>query len=81
MLDHTKAGRTEVSSGTPLGIGIPQYAWLVDDASGKKTPVILIQAEEDSGIKTVGYKELDSHSLGVAILSEMILLGRKKPAE
>lgn len=71
-------GQTGVSAGTPLRIEIPQYAWHVDQKSGAKTPVILLQAEESSGIKAVGYKELDSPSLGVALLSEMILLGSKK---
>lgn len=81
MLDRDNAGRTEISSGTPLGVDIPQYAWLVDEISGKKTPVILIQAEEASGIKTVGYKALSSHSPGVALLGDMIFLGRKKPSQ
>jgi hypothetical protein len=72
-------GDTDTSVGTPLGIEIPQYAWHVDQKSGKKTPVILIQAEESSGIKAVGYKDVDSPSLSVALLSEMILLGSRKP--
>lgn len=73
------AGEAETSAGTPLNIKIPQYAWHVDEKSGKKAPVVLIQAEEISGVKTVGFKNLDSQSLGVALLSEMILLGRTKP--
>lgn len=72
-------GDTGISAGTPLNIEIPQYAWHVDRKSGERTPVILIQAEEGSGIKAVGYKELDSPSLGVTLLSEMILLGNNKP--
>ena len=71
-----KAG---VPGGTPLDIQIPQYAWHVDQASGKRTAVILIQAEENSGIKAVGYRELGSSSLGAALLSEMVLLGTDKP--
>jgi len=81
MLDRDKAGRTEISTGMPLDVAIPQYAWLVDETSGKKTPVILIQAEEGWGIKTVGYKDLESHSFGVALLDDLILLGRKKPSQ
>ena len=73
-------GQAEESAGVPLAIEIPQYAWHVDQKTGMKTPVILIQAEEGSGIKTVGYKELDS-SFGVALLSEMVLLGSKKPGQ
>lgn len=72
-------GDTGTSAGTPLNIEIPQYAWHVDQKSGEKTPVILIQAEESSGIKAVGYKELDSPSQGAALLSEMILLGTNRP--
>ena len=71
-----KAG---VPGGTPLDIQIPQYAWHVDQASRKRTAVILIQAEESSGIKAVGYRELGSSSLGAALLSEMVLLGTDKP--
>lgn len=74
-------GQTGTSAGTPLDIKVPQYAWHVDQESGKKTPVILIQAEESSGIKAVGYKELGSQSLGAALLSEMILLGSKRPGQ
>lgn len=73
-------GQAEESAGVPLAVEIPQYAWLVDQKTGTKTPVILIQAEENSGIKAVGYKALDS-SMGVALLSEMVLLGSKKPGE
>ncbi|APG06559.1 hypothetical protein BJI69_14475 [Luteibacter rhizovicinus DSM 16549] len=74
-------GNAGTSVGTPLDIKIPQYAWHVDKASGKKTPVILIQAEESSGIKAVGYRELDSPRLGAALLTEMILLGGDKPGQ
>jgi len=81
MLDRDKAGRTEISTGMPLDVAIPQYAWLVDETSGKKTPVILLQAEEGWGIKTVGYKDLESHSFGVALLDDLILLGKKKPSQ
>jgi hypothetical protein len=74
-------GHAGTSAGTPISIEVPQYAWHVDQASGKKTPVILIQAEEGSGIKAVGYRELSSPALGAALLSEMILLGSKKPGQ
>ena len=74
-------GNAGTSVGTPLDIKIPQYAWHVDKASGKKTPVILIQAEESSGIKAVGYREVDSPGLGAALLTEMILLGGDKPGQ
>ncbi|SFW20267.1 hypothetical protein [Luteibacter sp. UNCMF366Tsu5.1] len=68
-----------VIGGMPMDIQIPQYAWHIDQPSAKRTAVILIQAEESSGIKAVGYREVSSHSLGAALLSEMILLGTDKP--
>jgi len=68
-----------VTGGTPLDIQIPQYAWHIDQPSGKRTAVILIKAEEISGIKAVGYREVGAPSLGAALLSEMILLGTDKP--
>lgn len=72
-------GKKGVPGGTPLDIQIPQYAWHVDQASGKRSPVILIQAEESSGIKAVGYREVGSPGLGAALLTEMIPLGTDKP--
>ncbi|HUA81229.1 MAG TPA: hypothetical protein VL997_12705 [Dyella sp.] len=72
-------GQADTSTGIPLDIKVPQYAWHVDQKTGEKVPVIVIQAEEGSGIKVVGYKKLGSSSLVVALLREMILLGSKKP--
>ncbi|WP_197388332.1 hypothetical protein [Ralstonia pseudosolanacearum] len=62
-----------------MDIQIPQYAFHVDGASGKKTPVIVLQAEERSGIKAVGYKEVQTSTIGAGLLSEMQLLGTSKP--
>lgn len=72
-------GGPEKSMGVPLNIQIPQYAFHVDGVSGKKTPVIVLQAEEQSGIKAVGYKEVQTSRTGAALLSEMQLLGTRKP--
>jgi hypothetical protein len=69
----------ERSLGLPLNIQIPEYAYHVDSASGKKTPVILLQPEEHSSIKAVGYREVGTSSIGAALLSEMQLLGTSKP--
>ena len=74
-------GKAGTPGSTALDIQIPQYAWHVDQASGKRSPVILIQAEESSGIKAVGYKEVNSPGLGAALLSEMIPLGTGKPGQ
>jgi hypothetical protein len=72
-------GGPEKSVGTPLNIQIPQYAFHVDVASGKNTPVIVLQAEEHAGIKAVGYREVQTSRIGAALLSEMQLLGMSKP--
>lgn len=71
-------GKDGLSGGVPLDIQIPQYAWHVEE-SGKRSPVVLIQAEESSGIKVVGYEDLNSGGLRAALLKEMVLLGVNKP--
>lgn len=67
------------AAGTPLKLDIPQYALHVDEATGKETPVILIQAEENGEVKAVGYRELGTDQLGAALLREVRLLGTQKP--
>ena len=67
------------AAGTPIPLDIPQYALHVDEASGKETPVIIIQAEENGEIKAVGYRELGTDQLGAALLREVRLLGTQKP--
>nr|WP_186351182.1 hypothetical protein [Pseudomonas poae] len=67
------------AAGTPIELKIPQYAMHVDEASGKETPVIIIQAEENGEIKAVGYRELGTDQLGAALLREIRLLGTQKP--
>ncbi|MDY0834761.1 hypothetical protein [Pseudomonas sp. SED1] len=66
-------------AGTPIKLDIPQYAMHVDEGTGKETPVILIQAEENGDVKAVGYKELGTGQLGAALLREVRLLGIQKP--
>jgi hypothetical protein len=68
------------AAGTPIKVDIPQYAFHIDEASGKETPVIIIQAEENGEVKAVGYKELGTDQLGAALLREVRLLGTKKPS-
>jgi len=68
------------AAGTPIKLEIPQYAMHVEEGTGKETPVIIIQAEENGDIKAVGYKELGTEQLGAALLKEVRLLGTKKPS-
>ena len=67
------------AAGTPIKLDIPQYAMHVDEATGKETPVIIIQAEENGATRIVGYQELGSDQLGAALLREVRLLGTQKP--
>ncbi len=67
------------AAGTPIKLDIPQYAMHVDETTGKETPVILIQAEENGEVKAVGYRELGTDQLGAALLREVRLLGTQKP--
>lgn len=68
------------AAGTPIKLDIPQYALHIDEATGKETPVIIIQAEENGDIKAVGYRELGTDQLGAALLREVRLLGTQKPS-
>lgn len=68
------------AAGTPIKVDIPQYALHIDEATGKETPVIIIQAEENGDIKAVGYRELGTEQLGAALLREVRLLGTQKPS-
>ena len=65
------------SAGVPLRIELPQFAMYVDDKTGQETPVVVIQAEDGSGLKTIGYKEVATGTFGVALLREFRLLGTK----
>ncbi len=68
------------AAGTPIKLDIPQYAMHIDETTGKETPVIILQAEENGEIKAVGYRELGTDQLGAALLREVRLLGTKKPS-
>lgn len=65
--------------GKPLNIEIPQYAIHVDKKTGKKTRVIVIQAETAQGLKLVGYKDVGSRKRVVDSLGSLRLLGSKRP--
>ena len=66
--------------GVALTIDIPQYAVHVDQDSGVRTRVILIQAERAEGIEMIGYRTLAGEH-GVATLAEFELLGKTPRAQ
>jgi hypothetical protein len=69
--------RGGVYIGRPLGIVIPQYAYLIEQ-SGRKRPVIVVQAERADSMSLVGLRDLGGKEL-IATLGELELLGRKPP--
>lgn len=65
----------EVVIGTPLKIEIPQYAYHLEN--GKKTPVIIVQAEVAKNNTIIGARNLNGGEL-VGLLNEFELLGTIK---
>ena len=77
--DDVNAGRAVFAAvekgksvGKPIRMTIPQYAFHIEDK--KKTPVIVVQAEEAKGSKMIGAVDLDGTGLA-ALLEEFELLG------
>lgn len=68
-----------VPIGKPLGITIPQYAVYLDQETGKKVPVLVIQAEEARGKKLIGARSILDGAELVALLWEFELLGTNVP--
>lgn len=64
--------------GKPLKIVVPQYAYHIDPKTKKKTPVIVLQAENAMGIPIVGF-EIVGGGMMVDTLNSLQLLGTKKP--
>lgn len=67
----------DVPSGVPLKIVIPQYAYLIAE-SGKKTPVIVVQAEEANGVTMIGVRDFEGNG-HIATEAEFQFLGAKPP--
>ena len=65
--------------GTPIDIPIPQYAYHVDQESGKKTPCVVIQAEEANGQEVVGALQVSDRSALAGLLFEFEFLGTTEP--
>ena len=62
--------------GKPVAMKIPQYAWHKEGE--KKTPVVIIQAEEANGQKIIGAIQSNGQFLA-ATLAEFELLGSNTP--
>ena len=70
------AAQGDIVIGKPIEMQIPQYAWHKD--GNRKTPVVIIQAEEANGQKIVGARQSNGQYLA-ATLSEFELLGSNVP--
>jgi hypothetical protein len=57
----------------PIDLKLPRCAIHTDQQTGKKTPVIVVQAEDVRGNKTIGFRFL-SGAQGVCLLFELELL-------
>ncbi len=66
-------------TGKPIRILIPQYGYSTNLKTGKKIPVVLIQAEKAHGMKMAGIKYIGTNKLAVVPLKDLELLGNKKP--
>jgi len=76
-LDDVGAGRAVFAapsaSSQPIDLHIPRCAIHTDQQTGRKTPVIVVQAEDVGGRKTIGFRFLTGAE-GVCLLSELELL-------
>src|SRR5258706_13114051 len=65
-----------VSAGRPLAIMIPQYAYYKEGS--KKTPVMIIQAEEIQGMQLLGARLANGKHV-IGLLENFELLGKTPP--
>ena len=65
--------------GKPINIVLPQYAFHRDEETGKKTPCVVIQAEQANGQKLIGAYLLPEKALFAGLYDEFELLGTKPP--
>jgi hypothetical protein len=57
----------------PIDLNLPRCAIHTEEETGRKTPVIIVQAEEIGGMKTIGYRMMSGDD-GACLLSELELL-------
>jgi|ERR671919_1453100 hypothetical protein len=61
--------------GIPLNITVPQYAFHVDQQTGARTRVIVLQAERAGSLEMIGYVDPETDTYGVGTAREFELLG------
>ena len=65
------------SIGQPLEIGVPQYAFHIDERTKQRTPCVIIQAEEARGQRLVGCRTLPDGMIMAALFHEFEMLGER----
>jgi hypothetical protein len=65
--------------GKPIDILIPQYAVHIDQETGERTNVIIIQAEENDDSQVIGAINIKTNEFVAALKFEFEFLGNKKP--
>jgi hypothetical protein len=58
----------------PIPSAVPQYAFHVDEA-GKRTPGIVIQAEQAGALRLIGFRAISDGKLIMALEKEFEFLG------
>ncbi|EAW28842.1 hypothetical protein ATW7_04147 [Alteromonadales bacterium TW-7] len=66
--------------GKPIDIIIPQYAIHIDQETGEKTKVIIIQAEETDDSQVIGAINIQTDEFIAALKFEFEFLGSKNPS-
>lgn len=74
-----RASRPKNRGLSPVVLQIPQYDMHVEAKTGKKAPVVLVQAEEGQGIRMAGYVSVRDGTKAVCLLNELRLLGTSTP--
>jgi hypothetical protein len=69
-----------VPASRPLPLLIPQYAYHIDRTTGKKTPCIVVQAEQFRGVKIIGCRDFINGKEIVDVDSSFEFLGDKRQA-
>jgi hypothetical protein len=65
--------------GHPLDIKIPQYAFYIDGQTHKRTPCIIIQAEEGRGQQIIGSRMLPDGNALAGLYQDFEFLGETRP--
>jgi hypothetical protein len=66
-------------AGNPIDIPIPQYAWHIHHETGERTLWVVVQAEEQAGIRAYGAIDTQTGGSMTGLETEFELIGEKAP--